>query len=140
MQQYEITAIDSIERLKQEQEGEIMALRERFELSDKKFARSKKLSQYRVMEKKHFSTKNYDGATYFKYLADELEEFERMAASEKQEQQYERQENHLLKKQATFMTNFLKRIQRDRDEQLSHRQQDSKVLIQRNRNMLQDLN
>ena len=38
------------------------------------------------------------------------------------------------------MSNFLKRIQRDRDEQLSHRQQDSKVLIQRNRNMLQDLN
>ena len=37
------------------------------------------------------------------------------------------------------MSNFLKRIQRDRDEQLSHRQQDSKILIQRNRNMLQDL-
>ena len=38
------------------------------------------------------------------------------------------------------MSNFLKRIQRDRDEQLSHRQQDSKILIQRNRNMLQDQN
>ena len=37
------------------------------------------------------------------------------------------------------MSNFLKRIQRDRDEQLSHRQQDSKILIQRNRNMLQDM-
>lgn len=37
------------------------------------------------------------------------------------------------------MSNFLKRIQRDRDEQLSHRQQDSKILIQRNKNMLQDL-
>ena len=44
-----------------------------------------------------------------------------------------------MKKQATFMSNFLKRIQRDRDEQLSHRQQDSKILIQRNKNMLQDL-
>lgn len=48
-------------------------------------------------------------------------------------------EQQTLKKQAIFMSNFLKRIQRDRDEQLSHRQQDSKILIQRNRNMLQDL-
>ena len=37
------------------------------------------------------------------------------------------------------MINFLKRVQRDRDEQLSHRQQDSKILIQRNKNMLRDM-
>ena len=35
------------------------------------------------MEQKHFSTKNYDGATYFKYLADELEEFEKLTQLEK---------------------------------------------------------
>ena len=33
----------------------------------------------------------------------------------------------------------MKRIQRDRDEQLAHRQQDSQILIQRNKNMLQDI-
>ena len=42
------------------------------------------------MEKKTFSTKNYDGASYFKYLADELESFERMAEEEKQFEKYER--------------------------------------------------
>ncbi len=44
------------------------------------------------MEHKHFSTKNYDGATYFKYLADELEEFERLTLVEKEEQKYGRLE------------------------------------------------
>ena len=37
------------------------------------------------------------------------------------------------------MINFLKRVQRDRDEQLCHRQQDSKILIQRNKNMIRDM-
>ena len=35
------------------------------------------MTQYRAFEKKNLATKNYDGATYFKYLADELEEFEK---------------------------------------------------------------
>lgn len=34
---------------------------------------------------------------------------------------------------------LLKRIQRDRDEQLTQRQQDSRILIQRNKNMLVDV-
>ena len=68
------------------------------------------------MEKKTFTTKNYDGASYFKYLADELESFERAAEEEKQFEKYERQENLIKRKQESFMKNFLKRIQRDRDE------------------------
>ena len=83
MTQYEQTAIESIERLKSEQEAEIFALRNRFEHSPLKYVRSKKLTQYRALEQKHFSTKNYDGATYFKYLSDELEEFEKLTKQEK---------------------------------------------------------
>ena len=37
------------------------------------------------------------------------------------------------------MAALLKRIQRDRNEQLKHRQQDSQRLIQRNKNILNDL-
>ena len=122
MQQYENTAIQSIEKLKMEQESEIFTLRQRYEMSPRKYNRSKKLTQYRAMEQKHFSTKNYDGATYFKYLADELEEFEKMTQDEKDQMKLDRQEQQLVKKQTTFMSNFLKRVQRDRDEQLSHRQ------------------
>ena len=92
MTQYERTAIESIERLKDEQDGEIMAMRQRYDSSPRKYNQSKKLTQYRAMERKHFSTKNYDGATYFKYLADELEEFEKLTQMEKEEQKYDRVE------------------------------------------------
>ena len=116
MSQYEATAIESIERLNAEQHNELIMLRQKFNGSARKYTRSKKLTQYRALENKHFSTKNYDGATYFKYLADELEEFEKLAQDEKEEQKYERNEQHVIKKHTTFMSNFLKRIQRDRDE------------------------
>jgi len=64
-------------------------MRQRFDQSATKYNRSKKLTQYRALENKHFTTKNYDGATYFKYLADELEEFEKLTQIEKDEQKYE---------------------------------------------------
>ena len=38
------------------------------------------------------------------------------------------------------MSNFLKRIQRDRDEQILTRKNDSKILIKRHRNMMKDMN
>ena len=78
-------------------------------MSARKYNRSKKLTQYRAMEQKHFSTKNYDGATYFKYLADELEEFEKLTQDEKEHQKYERFEEQLIRKQTNFMSNFLKK-------------------------------
>lgn len=68
------------------------------------------------MEKKTFSTKNYDGASYFKYLGDELEHFERIAQQDAMLEKFERQEKILRKRQENFMINFLKRVQRDRDE------------------------
>lgn len=37
------------------------------------------------------------------------------------------------------LNTLLKRVQRDRDEQLVHRQTDSRVLIQRNKNILTDI-
>ena len=92
MQSYEQTAIESIQRLKSEQEGEVLGLRSQYEQSPHKYNKSKKLTQYRVLEQKNFATKNYDGATYFKYLADELEEFEKLTKIERDDQKYERQE------------------------------------------------
>ncbi len=53
--------------------------------------------------------------------------------------QLEKDEERLKKRLAGQMNNLLKRIQRDRDEQLAHRKQDSQTLIQRNRNVLLDL-
>jgi hypothetical protein len=53
---------------------------------------------------------------------------------------YNNEEKRLKKMQQNQLNNLLKRVQRDRDEQLLHRQHDSQVLIQRNRNMLNDTN
>ena len=51
----------------------------------------------------------------------------------------ERQEALLRQKQQQALSALLKRIQRDRNEQLKHRQIDSQRLIQRNKNLLLDL-
>lgn len=51
----------------------------------------------------------------------------------------EKEEQKLRQKQQAALNSLLKRIQRDRDEQLRHRAQDSQKLVQRNRNVLQDI-
>jgi hypothetical protein len=50
-----------------------------------------------------------------------------------------KQEEKLRRKQQLALSALLKRIQRDRNEQLKHRQMDSQRLIQRNKNLLLDL-
>lgn len=50
-----------------------------------------------------------------------------------------KQEERLRGKQQMALAALLKRIQRDRNEQLKHRQMDSQRLIQRNKNLLLDL-
>jgi hypothetical protein len=110
MAQYEQTAFNSIDRLKKEQEVEILNMRQVFTMSPGKYTKSKKLNNYRTMEKKTFAAKNYDGASYFKYLADELETFERLAEGEKHREKFEKHERLIRKRQDTFMNNFLKRV------------------------------
>src|SRR3954464_12417919 len=51
----------------------------------------------------------------------------------------EKKEAKLRHSQQLALAALLKRIQRDRNEQLKHRQQDSQRLIQRNKNILNDL-
>jgi len=51
----------------------------------------------------------------------------------------ERKETRLKHAQQLALAALLKRIQRDRNEQLRHRQIDSQRLIQRNKNLRNDL-
>ena len=70
----------------------------------------------------------------------QLEEEEREAANNCDlEEKIERQEGLLRQRQQQALSALLKRIQRDRNEQLKHRQIDSQRLIQRNKNLLLDL-
>lgn len=59
--------------------------------------------------------------------------YQRMMAS------MHREEAKFVSRLQNFMQTLLKRIQRDRDEQLQHRKNDSQILIQRNKNVLQDV-
>lgn len=51
----------------------------------------------------------------------------------------QKDEARLKARQVAVLNTLQKRIQRDRDEQLAHRKQDSATLIQRNKNVLIDI-
>ena len=71
--------------------------------------------------------------------ADLLEEFERNKLEAEMQAVLQKKEAKLRHTQQLALAALLKRIQRDRNEQLKHRQQDSQRLIQRNKNILNDL-
>ena len=68
-----------------------------------------------------------------------MEQEEAEQAQDSLEDNIEKQEALLRQKQQQALSALLKRIQRDRNEQLKHRQIDSQRLIQRNKNLLLDL-
>ena len=68
-----------------------------------------------------------------------MEQDEAEIAQETLEDTIEKNEALLRQKQQQALSALLKRIQRDRNEQLKHRQIDSQRLIQRNKNLLLDL-
>lgn len=78
-------------------------------------------------------------ANEFRQLADELEIIEIQKHQESINIKVEKEEDKLRKRQQLSINSLMKRIQRDRDEQLIHRQTDSRVLIQRNKNVLADV-
>ena len=93
----------------------------------------------RVMERKSFGVKQYEQAVQFSQMSEQMEIEEREAHYQKMMTQLEKDEIRLKKRLTGQMNTLLKRIQRDRDEQLAHRKQDSQTLIQRNRNVLLDM-
>ncbi len=63
-----------------------------------------------------------------------------MADNESQVQdELVRQERALRKRQQMALATLLKRIQRDREEQLKHRFEDAQRLMKRNANLLKDM-
>ena len=83
--------------------------------------------------------KRYEEAEIMQLNCQQMEADEAQAASEILEENIEKHEALLRQKQQQALSALLKRIQRDRNEQLKHRQIDSQRLIQRNKNLLLDL-
>ena len=99
---------------------------------------SKDFLELRDREAKLVRMKRYDEAERIKMKADLLEEFERNKLEAEMQAIIEKKEAKLRHTQQLALAALLKRIQRDRNEQLKHRQQDSQRLIQRNKIILND--
>lgn len=139
MSDYEATAYLSLEKLKEKHMLEFQQFQEKIrkELRQKmKF--SKDLLELRDREAKLVRMKRYDEAERIKMKADLLEEFERNKLEAEMQSVIEKKEAKLRHTQQLALAALLKRIQRDRNEQLKHRQQDSQRLIQRNKIILND--
>lgn len=100
---------------------------------------SKAVLEARKKEQALVKLKKYDDAEIVRRKLDQLEAHERQKMELTMEDQAEKKVGNLKNKQQLAMSALLKRIQRDRNEQLKQRQIDSQCLIQRNKNLLNDL-
>lgn len=140
MSDYEATAYLSLEKLKEKHLLEFQQFTENSEKElRKKMKFSKDLIELRDKEAKLVKMKRYEEAEKIKMKADLLEQFERNKMEGEIQAVIEKKEAKLRHKQQLALAALLKRIQRDRNEQLKHRQIDSQRLIQRNKNILNDL-
>ena len=140
MRDYETTAFELIEQLKVKQEQELALYEEKVTKAFLvKQSDSKKLIEMRQQEKIFFSVKDYDRAQAMRQLIASQEQLETEVMEENLRVTLFREMEKLRQKHQQSLQTLLKRIQRDREEQVKHRQIDSQRLIQRNKNLLQDI-
>jgi hypothetical protein len=95
--------------------------------------------ELRRQEKIYFSVKDYERAEAYRVKADQLESAERMSNEQQIQEELLKQERAIRKRQQMALGTLLKRIQRDREEQLKHRFEDAQRLMKRNANLLKDM-
>ena len=101
-----------------------------------KLKSSSVLLEMRKKEQALARLKKYEEAELIKAKADELELRERQKLELYNLEQLEKKETKIRNFHQLTTAALLKRIQRDRNEQVKQRQQDSMRLIQRNKNLL----
>lgn len=139
MADYESTAYMSLERLKEQHAGEFAMFQEKLRSQPKPCKHSRELLELRRKQEALAKLGQYDEAFKVKESADHLEEWELARSSSLVSDSARRQETRLRQQQQKALAALLKRIQRDRGEQIRHRQTDSQRLIQRNKNLKADL-
>lgn len=111
---------------------------------------SKFLLEMRKKEQALAKLRKYEEAGTVKEKADEIEAKERVRLEQEMQEQVGKREGKVRGQQLLALSALMKRVQRDRDEQLKQRQLDSqrycagerdrvRRLIQRNKNLLNDL-
>ena len=127
MADYEAAAFESVEQLKERHVAELQELSQRI-VSDPNSVKtrwSSQLMELRRQEKIFFSVKDYEKAESYRQAADALEAQERMSNEQGLHEELLKQERNLRKRQQIALATLLKRIQRDREEQLKHRFEDA---------------
>jgi len=139
MADYESTAYMSLERLKEQHSGEFGMFQERLRTQPKPCKHSRELLELRRKQEALANLGQYEEAYKVKESADHLEEWEMARGASLVGDSSRRQETRLRQQQQKALAALLKRVQRDRGEQIRHRQTDSQRLIQRNKNLKADL-
>lgn len=88
---------------------------------------------------KLISIGDYYNADILKEKADEMEKVEMSKAAIESEVDINKERNKLISNHEKTLQALLRRVERDRREQLKHRQFDTQRLIQRNKNLIKDI-
>ena len=140
MTEYEATAYKSLEKLKEKHIAEYQEFMEKVTTeAQKKVKHSKELLGLRQKQQVLAKQKSYEEAEKIKDKADQLEGMEDDKNEAIVKKIIETKEKLLRQQQQMALAALLKRIQRDRNEQIKHREMDSNRLIMRNRNIINTL-
>lgn len=122
MRDYEATAFELIEQLKVKQEQELVLHEEKVTKAFLlKQSDSKNLIEMRKQEKIFFSVKDYDKANAMRNMIKEQEQYETEVMNQNLQMTLVREMEKLRQKHQQSLQTLLKRIQRDREEQVKHR-------------------
>jgi hypothetical protein len=140
MADYEATAYLSLEKLKERHSKEMGDFQREYKDSiESKVKYSKKVYDLRRRVEVLINMRQYEEADKYKSFLVKLEQEEKGLRIKELKKNSAKKEKKMKALHQQQMAALLKRIQRDRNEQLKHRQKDSQKLIQRNRNILVDL-
>jgi len=123
-------------RHKKEYEEQSADVREQ---TRKKLKFSKEVIDLRHKLEQLAKQKRYDECDKIKNNLEKMEESDRKKLQKDFEDCVERKEAQIKQKQQLELQAMLKRIQRDRNEQIKHRQSESHKLLKRNNNIKNDL-
>lgn len=140
MQEYERSAEDGLEKLKEKHLAEIMAFQEEWQNKlPRKPKLSKELLNMRKIQDVLAKQERYQEAQKIKFKADEREAWELARLQDQLSQTLAAKEQRIRQKQHQELTGLAKRIQRGREEYKKLRQVELERRLQRYKNVKDDL-
>lgn len=140
MEKYEDAAINSIEKLKAKHLREMEEEEERIKNYLESYLKpSKKVLDLRSREKSLVKQKDYLQADRVKNIIETLEEKDRQSKTVEIAERIKKRKEVLQKHQEISLLAHLKRIEKDRNEQMRQRQDDSEKMLIKLKNIQNDL-